>query len=252
MPNPLSRVARNRKPTFTPDALFIYPDLGKLVMTVIGYGAATDVLWTHVLVDLLGSRAKVAIAMFSAIVSAPAQREAIFAAAGAKLKPVDLALFRAVQNATEGARGRRNEFAHHLWGLVYGLDNALVLMDPKDSTQHRIRANATARKVRGQLMRGQPQMPLHDFIQGIDPDNSKVMVWKAPDLIEAVAVAREAHATVKDLLALLSGSAQPDPMRRALLARHYVAQAHKKIVERTPQALPQQRRKTARKSKRAL
>ena len=78
-PRPLSQVAPDRLPTFTPDALFIYPDLGKLVMTVIGYGAASYALWSHILVELLGARSKVALAMYSAIVSAPAQRAAILA-----------------------------------------------------------------------------------------------------------------------------------------------------------------------------
>ena len=139
VPQRLSQVDPRASAHFDPGALLSQPQLAAYPMTVIARWADIDKTLAELLPLMLKSPdLTVGMAMFQALVSGEAKRAALMAAAAEALRgnADDHNLFLAVLRTIKGSRDRRNEFAHHLWGVARELPDALLLVDPKDWVKH--------------------------------------------------------------------------------------------------------------------
>lgn len=245
-PKLLSHVSKTARISSHPQALMLQPNLAMLAMTVIAYGSETDAYWSYILVELLGAKSKIGLAMYEAIISAEGKRSTILGASQAKLSANDHRLLKAVYTATSLAREQRNGFAHHLWGFTYpGAPPFLVLMNPRDATRHHLSKREFLRRVAIFSKRpGGVQISREVAKAAVEFDPSKAWAYGESDLREYLVVAQTANETVRSLLDYLEGP-QRAPKRASLLSRPLVQLAHQNLLKNnTPKALRSRRAKT--------
>ena len=131
MPQPMSRVFPRGRENYSPTAALEYPHLVSYVHTVLQAWATADAHLTGQAAHFLKADFKTVIAMMDALKSADAKRAAQKAAARAGLNDDEFLLYEAILKATKPSRDRRNEFAHHLWGVSADVPNALLLAPPE-------------------------------------------------------------------------------------------------------------------------
>lgn len=66
---------------------------------------------------LMEANTEVAVAVFATLRTAPVRRDALLAAAGAKLSETDLDLLTAILNYQKKVEGHRNDLTHGHWGF---------------------------------------------------------------------------------------------------------------------------------------
>lgn len=216
-PPPLKNFRSVKDIQFTPDALKRQPILARRVAQVIALGSVLDFRWSEMLTDLLKGDYKISMAMYQALAGAEAKRAALLGAATASMFRLDLPLFRAVGTATKEARDLRNRFAHHLWGESKELPKALLLADPNCILDHRIGVRIVNSRMR----------ETRSIIPPPDIDRSRILVYRAADLDDAVKTTREATITAGMLaheLHMTDGQIG-EHMRLRLLSRPLVSQA---------------------------
>jgi hypothetical protein len=252
-PQPLSRVKRNASTLFDPEALLKGPELAKYPMTVIARWGSIDRFLAELLVVMLRSTdLAVGMAMFQALTSGEARRAALLAAGAEALNPGsdDHCLFQAVLNVIAPSRNRRNDFAHHLWGISSDLPNALLLVDPKiwvkQSTLAEVYERALSDPNPRWFFNALTQMPPTRFI-----DHKNVQVFRERDFLEDVKAAQEADAYVLLLNFALDrqrfGDAKADQVRSTLLSAPRVRQEFQRLTTESARAgLPRPRLRTRR------
>ena len=130
MPQPLSKVVLN--PNIAIDALYVYnyPDFCGQIMRVIAHWAHIDGNLATILTRMLKADIEVGAAMYTALSSAEARKSALLAAAKIALSEIQFLMLRAVLKTTAHSRSRRNEFAHHVWGVCEQIPDSLLLLHP--------------------------------------------------------------------------------------------------------------------------
>jgi hypothetical protein len=182
MPQPLSRVRRDAGVVLTPAAIAQRPHLGMLAMQTVATGSQTEQVAGQILSTLLGADLAIGLAMYEALSGAEAKRAALEGAAKAALLADDFQLFRAVVSVTRSARQRRNEFAHHIWGFSPQLDNALLLVDPRDVLQSAVRIREWALELTERIRKGEialSQLDPNTVPKFVPPE--RVMVYRERD-----------------------------------------------------------------------
>jgi hypothetical protein len=215
-------------------------------MAVIGLWSRID-CW---LAELLSSFLRtpdlgVALAMYQALSGAEGKRAALAAAAAEALSesPDDLGLFRAVLKAIRPSSDRRNDYAHHLWGISDDLPDAFLLADPKAWVRHntiRVTQKRASRdpSLWAKLATSDPlPAPLHW---------RHIKVYERPALANDLALANAAHTQVFFLSIVLSEkrTAATEQVRRMLLSEPPIQRALlDPFLGNTPRAPPQRRLK---------
>jgi hypothetical protein len=235
MPQPLSRV-RSKSPSLTvfgPQALSAAPNLVALPMQVIAIWAAIESMQAQMLARMLKAEVRTGIAMFQALASAEARKAALNAAAQVSLSAEDARLLQAVSKVTKASRDRRNEYAHHIWGVLGQPVEALLLVDPKDYLRDRVQSIEYQRamtdwseKVRAASGRQEEWPPQPTEAPATQLDKSRVMVFRLPDLTKDVKDALRAHSLFHSTSFVLGENPHSSAAaRQDLLADNDIAKA---------------------------
>src|SRR6266567_1686205 len=115
-PQRLSKVRPAAAIALGPGALPAGPNLAALVAQVIAFWSEVELQRGRYLGALLGGGRNAAVAMYLAITSAAARRDALAAASKAILSEGEYELFSRIMRLARAAEKERNVFAHGLWG----------------------------------------------------------------------------------------------------------------------------------------
>lgn len=232
-PQPLSKVKPGARVSFHPLALTLRPAHATQIAKVFACWSDSDALLANSTAQFLKADYEIVSAMLQALSSAEARRDVILAAAKESLSPEDYLLFRAVLNVTRASRNRRNEFAHHLWGVSDDLLDAVLLADPKIILQPLTDMRARIR-----------DNPLEDKPYVEAPDASQIYVYRERDLGEEVDHASRAHLHILNLIFLAQDSRLGGgPTRGELLSEPQIRQQYEKLVrEELPAPRPGQQK----------
>ena len=201
-PQPLSRVAPNAKTNFGPESLELRPMLAPYISSTISTWSYSETEYASILTFLIQADFRIVHQMFHALRSTDARRQVLQAAADEALTGDDLLIFNAVRKCTNASQGRRNEFAHRLWGTSDSIPDALLLVSPKYVTKF----DATI----AAILAGQNR----NNNQGSDDwtnENQDVYVYKEVDFKRDLQEAHWAYNKIKLLALCLS---QPHPEGR--------------------------------------
>lgn len=233
-PQPLSRVKATASYNFKIPISAANVELGTIVLSTNNTNAVIDYMWSLIVVDLMHADPKSGSAMYQALSGAEARRAALIAVAIARLSPDDAELFQAVMKAVAAQRRRRNEFAHHLWGISPEIPDALLLADPAIFTEQQV----------GALVANQQMQQTGRVVAPANVDRSRIQVYRRKDLLEAHEEALTAYATVSDLgngLHWGEGALIVEPERTQLLAQPLVGRALKSKNPRNAPGVPPER-----------
>lgn len=116
---------------FGADALEKNKSISKLVMRSIALQASIDSQIAILLAEIAKTHAEIVSAMFSEIRNASARR-AVFTSAAqvANLSENQKKVLFGLISLSERTATKRNHFAHHLWGVVAGFEDYLLLLNP--------------------------------------------------------------------------------------------------------------------------
>ena len=137
MPQPLSRFGPNTNIAFGPAALATVPELAILPMLVISYWSGIETHESRLLMHCLKADFETVAAMYSSLSGAEAKRSVLLSAARLRLSKEHYQLFEAIRIAAKSSRNRRNDFAHHQWG-VPDVKDMLGLRDPRFSLEDNV------------------------------------------------------------------------------------------------------------------
>ncbi len=186
MPQPLSNVLRKAKIkgeiNVSATALTRRPQFTPQIMEVIAHLAHIDGDWGTIFSGLLKSDIVVGTAAYQAFNGLDARRRALLAVAEKALRKWQFIALQAVWNQTNAARSARDKFAHHVWGTVDELPDALLLMD----------SNVIVDMNMSYRQRAETTPDGGGVIRPEDFDRSKIFVYRKPDFDAAVKEAREA------------------------------------------------------------
>jgi hypothetical protein len=200
------------------------PDLGRIVVSIMGEYALTDYVWSLTFVLLLHADPKTGSAIYHSVSGAESRRAAVTGAAKARLSAKDYLLFQAVERALTSQRKRRNAFAHGLWGVSKHVDDALLLADPEIFVNQRVSellAQKRNRRKKGVVMLS-------------EIETSRIMVYSRAALLETYREAVAARDTVIALVNALyetNGARINVPARRRLLRRPRVGPALRRLTQ---------------------
>lgn len=183
-------------PNIAIDALYVlsYPDFAGQIMRVIAHWAHIDGTLATILSRMLKADIEVGAAMYTALSSAEARRSALLAAAKIALSEIQFLALRAVLKCTAHSRARRNEFAHHVWGVCEHTPDALLLLHPNVVLD----VNVSHRQRAVELPEGRGVIAPRDI------DYSKVFVFRGADFQKAVEDASESEELFKGLYRLIA------------------------------------------------
>ncbi len=226
-PQPLSKVNPSASVNFLSDTLLQHPHHASLIMRVVTIWSNADALLSQTAARFLDADYAVVMAMFQALASAEARRDALLAAANERLSKDDYNLFRAVLRVVRPSRQRRNDFVHHLWGTSAELPDAMLLAEPKVVIQQPLTRLAIDTR---NAIAGKPRS-----LNILEVDKAQVFVYREKDLVEDGDIADQAWGYIFDLyfflgfLMLESPSPLPDTMRDELLSQPPIQQQFQKF-----------------------
>ena len=224
-PQPLSTIFRGQERAvhIHADAILMRPQHAALVMRVISLWSHADNILAGLVTSFLDSDFETVTTMLQALTSGDGKRAAINAAAIATLNQEDLKLYQAVMKVIKPSRDRRNDFAHHLWGFVEEIDDALLLVDPKYVAMNYAQTKAAIQKFKTRGLTGDS---LYEAISAIQPlDLSKIFFFRKRDLEQDVQDARTAHKILFELSFALSDHIVSAQMRSRLSSLPQIQQA---------------------------
>lgn len=135
MPQPLSRTAPNASITLNNAGdrpLQRHPELAILAAEVIASWATVESFMLNVFVELMGGPTDKAATVFLALETQSAKAAAINAIAEESLADEHKALLRAIIRVTKSHQAMRDKIAHWVWGDSPDLQDALLLIDPRE------------------------------------------------------------------------------------------------------------------------
>ena len=128
MPQPLLRGQRYE---FEPRSLEKRPALAAHIGSIAASWTYVEQLSGFLLANLIGGNASAAIEMYLALTSTVAQREALKAAAKARLSAALYEEFLICMNNTRRFASDRHTIVHGWWGICLDNEHVLVLRDPR-------------------------------------------------------------------------------------------------------------------------
>jgi pimeloyl-ACP methyl ester carboxylesterase len=173
-PQPLSKVKPNASFALGPGAFPARPHLAAIVAEVIALWSEVELQRGRYLAALLGGSRDGAVAMYLAITSAAARRDALDAASKATLSELEYELFCQAMKAARAVEKERNTFVHSLWGYSDDVPNGLLLVD----SDYRLKDMIRMTSLMEQLNTGLIRWP----VESIRPDLSKIRVYREADL----------------------------------------------------------------------
>jgi len=155
MPNPLSKVSRDAPVVFGVNALEQRPDMARRIGLIVSAWSYVEHAQALLLAKLLGTKARIAVAIWEKLTSAAlAKREVLQAAAEAVLPDEDLLLFNALMALVRSRAKERNTVAHGMWAYSATLSDALLLIPSNDILD--MRASASRHPVEAVRRRRSP------------------------------------------------------------------------------------------------
>ena len=204
------------------DSLAKRPKQAALVAQIIGLWSHIDHTLAMMTTNFLQADFEAVINMLQALRSSDGRRAAITAAAKSTLSPDDFVIYEIVMKIIKPSRDRRNEFAHHLWGHADGLDDALLLINPKYLAEHHAKSEAVSLQRIKQIFQYDPaaQPPEQPML-----DWSQFFVFRGKDIKKDLVEAQSAYQMVFTLRFVLSNHPASAAMRSELLNLPQVQQA---------------------------
>ncbi len=195
-PKPLIAVAPKSDWNIGPDLLAQRPKLAVYVAAVISQWAWIETLIETVFVKLLRGQSPEAMAIYRALKSERAQRDAIFATARVVLAEDGFdqeswTLFARSMEMIRAAATQRHIFAHHIWGRIKDIDDVLLTLDPEE---YLTAASRSFLGGRGEMTGFRPR----------DLMIRKIQVWTEVDLQEVLDETKKCERVVHALIALVT------------------------------------------------
>jgi hypothetical protein len=140
MPQPLSSIVQGEINNFiiAPDAAAREPEIAALIAKAISICSESDYYLGRTLIDMLGSQAVPAFAVYEALAWGYARKQALKAAAAMSLEEQDYRIFEAVLKLYGQDEGQRNKFAHWLWCYSSQAPGHVILIDPLEALRWKI------------------------------------------------------------------------------------------------------------------
>ncbi len=204
------------------DSLVKRPKQAALVAQTIGLWSHIDHILAMMTTNFLQADFEAVIDMLQALRSSEGQRAAITAAAKSTLSPDDFEIYEIVMKVIKPSRDRRNEYAHHLWGHADGLDDALLLINPRYLAEFHAKSETIS------LLR--KQLIFHPGAIGPAPEHpvldwSQFFVFREKDIKKDLREARSAYEMVFILRFALSDHPANAESRSELLNLPPIQQA---------------------------
>jgi hypothetical protein len=173
MSNPFSRIIRDAEIYLNPNVLDNKPEMALLVVKIFAVWASIEHELRFLLVRVLGTDARPAIAIYETLTAPRLQLNALDAAAKTALPPERYEIFSAVISIVEAFQTPRNHLAHWIWGGCRQRPDLLALIDPETLKENDFReAIVRERRI--------DSFPLE--IDGWDPD------WIDPQCVLAYSI----------------------------------------------------------------
>jgi len=222
MPQPLSKVHPKATVILGYAEEIFNPEFTTSIFQVVNTWAVCEHILSHLISRFVKGDFEIVTAMFHALSSSEARRDALFAAAQKALSREDFNLIRATMRAAKPTRDQRNCFVHHIWGYSPEIPDAMVLADPTALSEHILDANRSFLEI----WRGKPPRKLVDY------DHSKIFVYRENDFFDAVANAKNAYEWFFKLFVVI-GAPVPahDTIRNELLSQPPIRQHFEKFAQ---------------------
>lgn len=176
MPQPLSKVNSTAPVLFHPKAMSERQELASLVARAVAGWSEIEGQMGTLLVKMLGANARPALAMFSALTSAPAKIATVKAAAETVLQPASNEMFQAVLSVASRRAKQRHSLAHNVWGTAEAIPDALLLAESQDIAGYWMQAFQA-----GELFSRAGVAPAFDW------PREKILVYRKADFEEIIA-----------------------------------------------------------------
>src|SRR5262249_3654740 len=139
MPQPLNLVVPNATVSLTPDALTDKPEMAVVVTQIFAMSAHLEQALALILIRLIEGDQEVAMAIYSMLLTEGLRRNALLAAAKAKLTSEDNDVLVATINVTTRVAAPRNQLAHWPWAVCHERPDLLLLVDPKSFKERELK-----------------------------------------------------------------------------------------------------------------
>lgn len=197
MPQPLNTIspdAAQNPVTWGAETLRRYPQLTALAMEQIAIWSENDLQLAYMLSNFMVTDAEMGVSIFREL-RLEARTNTVLAVAKLRLNPSVYRLFEVSLRSTKASRSRRDEFAHHSWGVSEFAPNALILADPRDIA-------ADFARILGPVARGGGRGYAPLFDHGVPWDASKYFCYRENDLQQSIADAQRAKGVYLRLASL--------------------------------------------------
>jgi hypothetical protein len=165
MPQPLRENTRHAIGASSTTPRAQRPELAAWGMEAIAKHSVLELSLGHLLLFMLGTNPAPGMAMFSSLVSANAQKDALRAVASISLTPEQRETFEVLIALYTSAAKQRNALAHGLWGYSPEEPEGVLICAAQDLSAYSVSAHVSRRS-------------------SIDPesfDKGKIRVWKRKD-----------------------------------------------------------------------
>ncbi len=131
MPQPFDKVAPGLTSlSYSSNAIESVPDLASDICKIFSSWSYVEYQIDLLFLSLTGGSSRSALAVFASLESDRARLGAMRAAANVHLQSYELIAFEAALKMVRTAAKERNRFAHHLWGTIPGMPDAITLTPP--------------------------------------------------------------------------------------------------------------------------
>jgi hypothetical protein len=229
-PQPLSKIRKPVGVDLSTGKVLERPELAAIAMGTIATWSNIDNGFAQMTSVFLQADFEAVTAMLAALTSSEARYAAIRAAAESALNDDDWRLFQAVDRAIKPSRKRRNEYAHHVWGISPTIPDALLLVNPRYLAKFNAELDAS-------LLKRARQPDLKAPLTHPELDFSQIFVYRKRDLERDAKAAIEASNLVLLLRFSITGARllphpAADRTRLALLSRPAIQQALKQLSQK--------------------
>ena len=130
MPNPFSRVVRDADIYLATNILDDKPEMAAVVGRIFALWASIEHRLRFLLIEIVGTRAQAAIAIYEYLTAEHLRLKALDQAAKTVLPTESYSVLLAATAAAESAQTPRNHLAHWMWGGCRQRPDLLALVDP--------------------------------------------------------------------------------------------------------------------------
>lgn len=212
MPQPLSSISDkvNKSTYLTPTAILERPVQAAKIMAVISIWSHIDHQYANIVTKCLRSDFEIVTEMMNAIISSDARKSVIRKAVESRY-PEQLALFDAIGRIIKPSRDKRNNFAHHLWGINPYIPDSVCLVNPKHLTELDAQNEAFWTEFYKDPSSYMNKERPPSFV-----DQSKIMIYSDKDLEKEIEDASKAAVLSSKLRMCLSDHPASDDLQKEL------------------------------------